>query len=83
MRLLNRKSRLQRLLDNVSDSLDVPNKVKSGLPDIGSANPLKGGLDQGKALKAALIAGGLAGLTAASAGVSSLRRRTEGPRDDS
>lgn len=83
MRLLKRKNRFQRLLDNVSDSLDVPGGAKFGLPDIGSANPLKGGLPQGKALKAGLIAGGLAGLTAASAGVSSLRRRTEGARNDS
>ncbi len=83
MRLLNRKNRFQRLLDNVSDTLDVPSGVKFGLPDIGSANPLKRGLPQGKALKAGLIAGGLAGLTAASAGVSSLRRRTEGAGNDS
>lgn len=83
MKLLNRKSRLQRLLDNVSDSLDVPGGVKFSLPDMGSANPLKDGLTQRKALKAGLIGGGLAGLTAASAGVSSLRRRTEGARGDS
>lgn len=83
MRLLNKKSRLQRLVDTVTDSLDVPGGVKFGLPDITSGNPLKAGLPQGKVLKAGLIAGGVAGLTAASAGVSSLRRRTEGARGDS
>ena len=37
-----------------------------------------------KAVKAGMIAaGGLAGLTAASAGISSLRRRTEGASGDS
>jgi hypothetical protein len=93
MRLHNRKSRLQRLLDTVNDSLDVPSGIKFGLPGGGSGNALKVGLPQGKALKAGLpqgkalraglIAGGLAGLTAGSAGISSLRRRQEGARDDS
>jgi hypothetical protein len=74
MRLFNRKGTLQRFLDTVNDSLDVPSGVKSSLADVGS----------GKALKAGLIAaGGLAGLTAGSAGISSLRRRREGARDDS
>lgn len=67
MRLFNRKSELERLLDIVNDSLDA----------------LSGGLRRGKIRKAGLIAGGLAGLTAGSAGISSLRRRTEGARDDS
>jgi hypothetical protein len=67
MILFNRKSQRQRLLETVNDSLD----------------PLKDGLARGKIVKAGLIAGGLAALTAASAGISSLRRRTEGARDDS
>jgi hypothetical protein len=62
----NRKNQLERLMESVSDSLDVP-RVSSG-----------------KATKAGLItAAGLAGLTAASAGISSLRRRTEGSREGS
>jgi hypothetical protein len=65
MRLLNRKNHVERFLDAIDDALDVPDGVKR-LPKGGS----------GKALKAALItAGGLAGLTAGSAGISSLRRR--------
>ncbi|MDQ5831576.1 MAG: hypothetical protein M3550_00765 [Actinomycetota bacterium] len=51
----------------------IPNGIKSGLPGAGS----------GRAKKAGLIAGGLAGLTAGSAGISSLRRRKEGARDGS
>jgi hypothetical protein len=74
MRLFNRKSHLERLFEKVNDALDVPSGVKSGMPGGGS----------GKALKAGLItAGGLAALTAGSAGISSLRRRSEGPSDDS
>lgn len=57
MRLFRKKSELQRFIDSVRDSLEVPS---------------------GKAAKAALIAvGGLAGLTAGSAGISSLRRQRE------
>jgi hypothetical protein len=67
MRLFNRKSELERLLDIVNDSLDA----------------LSRGVTKRKFRKAGLIAGGLAGLTAGSAGISSLRRRTEGARDDS
>jgi hypothetical protein len=39
-------------------------------------------LTRSRILMAGLIAGGVAGLTAASAGISSLRRRVEGARDD-
>ena len=73
MRILNRKSQLQRLLESVGDSLDVPSGVKK-LPDGGSGKALKAGL---------LTAGGLAALTAGSAGISSLRRRREGAGHDS
>ena len=73
MRPFNRKNQLERLLESIGDSLEVPGGVKSSLPSVGS----------GKATKAGLIAaGGIAGLTAASAGISSLRRRTGGARDE-
>jgi hypothetical protein len=74
MRLFNRKSRPQRVLETVSDSLDVSSGIKTVLAGAGSGKALKGGL---------IAAGSLAGLTAASAGISSLRRRQEGTRDDS
>lgn len=73
MRLFKRKNQFERLLDAVDDVLDdIPDGIKD-LPKGGS----------GKALKAGLIAAGVAGLTAGSAGISSLRRRKEGARDDS
>jgi hypothetical protein len=67
MRIFKRKSTLEQLVDAVTDSLDVPEGIKTKLPP------------SGKAVKASLLtAGGLAGLTAASAGISSLRRRSTG-----
>jgi hypothetical protein len=67
MRLFDRGSDRERLLEPLSDALDS----------------LRGGLTKGKVLKAGLIAGGLVGLTAGSAGISSLRRREREGRDDS
>jgi len=62
MRLLRSKSEPDRLLDTVGDSLAA----------------LGGGVNRGKLLKAGLIAGGVAVLTAGSAAISSIRRRMEG-----
>jgi hypothetical protein len=69
-----RKSRLQRLLATVDDSLAAPLAQRVGLPSRPSGKTLKVGL---------IAAGGLTGLTAGSAGISSLRRRSEGPEDAS
>ena len=64
MRPFKRKTPLQRLTDTVSDAVDMPNAIKSAVP--------------GRATKAGLIAAsGLASLTAASAGISSLRRHSD------
>jgi len=63
MRFLRTKSEPDRLLDMVGDSL----AALSG-----------GGVNRSKLLKAGLIAGGVAALTAGSAAISSLRRRIEG-----
>lgn len=68
-----RKSRVQRLLDRLSDPFDMPSTITSNLPGLGSDN----------ARRAGLIAAAVTGLTAGSAGISSLRRRNEGARDDS
>jgi hypothetical protein len=62
MRLLRTKSEADRLLDTVGDSLAA----------------LSGGANRSKLLKAGLIAGGVAALTAGSAAISSIRRRMEG-----
>jgi hypothetical protein len=76
MGLFNRKSNLQKIAETVGDSLDIPSALKFDLPDVAGSG--------GKALKAGLIAaGGLAGLTAGSAGISSLRHHREGAGDDS
>jgi hypothetical protein len=61
MRLLRRKSEPDQLLDTVTDSLAA----------------LRGGANRDTLVKAGLIAGGVAALTAGSAAISSLRRRTE------
>ena len=68
------KSRLQRLRKTANHSLNLPS-VRSG-------TNLIDGLPTKQAAKAGLIAGGLAGVTAASAGISSLRR-ARGGRDHS
>jgi hypothetical protein len=83
MRLFNRKSQLQRLLENVNDSLDALSAIKLDTPSGGPGRALRAALPKDKARKAGWIAGGLAGLTAGSAGISSLRRRVEGARDGS
>jgi hypothetical protein len=62
MRLLRTKSEPDRLLDSVGDSIAA----------------LGDGVNRSKLLKAGLIAGGVAALTAGSAAISSLRRRMEG-----
>ena len=62
MRLLRTKSETDRLLETVGDSLAA----------------LSGGVSRSKLLKAGLVAGGAAAVTAGSAAISSIRRRTEG-----
>ena len=84
MKLFKRKSRVERLGDNVRDWLDLSgsNFSPSGIGSAGKA--VKGALpNEDKVVKAGLVAGGLAALTAASAGISALRRRQEGASDDS
>jgi hypothetical protein len=62
MRLVRRKSEPDRILDTVADSLAA----------------LSGAVSRSKLVKAGLVAGGVAALTAGSAAVSSIRRRREG-----
>jgi hypothetical protein len=66
----NRKSAPQRLVETVEDAISKPMGRKVTLPDPPS----------GKAARASLLAlAGALGLTAGSAGISSLRRRGERP----
>jgi hypothetical protein len=68
MRLLHRKGQSQRALDNLGDALD----------DLGDAlGGLAGGTKRGHLMRAGLIAGGVAALTAGSAAISALRRRLD------
>jgi hypothetical protein len=62
MKLLSTKRQPDRLLDKVGGSLAA----------------LSGGVNRSKFLKAGLIAGGVAALTAGSAAISSIRHRTKG-----
>ena len=62
MGLFNRKNQFERLLGAIDE---LPGELK-GLSKGGSSKALKAGL---------ITAGGLVGLTAGSAGISSLRRR--------
>ena len=64
MRVLRTKSEPDRLLDTVGDSFAA----------------LSGGVNRSSLLKAGLIAGGVAALTAGSAAISSIRRRMDGNR---
>jgi hypothetical protein len=91
VKLPHKKSRVQRLLET-ANPLDLAGRAKSKLPSGGGnaltahlpkSKDLKARLPQGKALTAGLIASGLAGLTAGSAGISSLRRRRQEARSDS
>ncbi len=83
MKLPGRKSKLQSVLDTVSGSMDGAADILNALPSGRSASGLKASVSRATFLKAGLIAGGVVGLTAGSAGISSLRRRTEGATDDS
>jgi hypothetical protein len=69
-----KESRLQRLIRPVSDSLERPLDVMSSMPRKVSPKARNSGL---------AAAGGLVGLTAGSAAVSSLRRRSKGSRNNS
>jgi hypothetical protein len=69
MRLFKRKRKRKRVLETAKSSIVVPIAKRLHLP----------GRPPDKAVKVGLIAGGgLTGLTAASAGISSLRRRSGG-----
>ena len=62
MRLLRTTSKPDRLLDTVGDSFAA----------------VSGGVQRSRLLKVGLVAGAAAALTAGSAAISSLRRRTDG-----
>jgi hypothetical protein len=69
-----RKNTLQRVIDTVSDQLDAASGITPDLPALNSRKGVKAGL---------VAAGSVAGLTAGSAAISSLRHRVDRGRDDS
>jgi hypothetical protein len=71
---LRRKSPLERALETVGDSLGAIGDARPSLSDVTSGTARKTSL---------MVAGGVAGLTAGSAAISSLRRRLDGAGDDS
>lgn len=82
MKLPGKKTRFQRVLKAVENSLDDAGSIGRGLSPITSRKDLKAKLPHA-ALTAGAIAAGIAGLTAGSAGISSYRRRRKGLSDDS
>jgi len=85
MKILKRKSAVERLGDSIKEALDPSSGPSLGRSGMGSAGKaVKDALPpKDKAMKAGLAAGAVTALTAASAGISSLRRRQEGAKDDS
>jgi hypothetical protein len=69
-----RKSTLQRFADTLGDQLGAASSVTPDLPAMGSRKAVKTGL---------IAAGSVAGLTASSAAISSLRNRIEKGRGNS
>ena len=82
MRPFTKKSHLQRLVETAADALDSSSGIRLSWP----SNPgraLKSAVPKDATKKAGAVAGGLAALTAASAGISALRHGKEGARTDS
>jgi hypothetical protein len=71
---LRKKSPLERIVRTLGDSLDAATDAKLSVPDVGSSKARRTGL---------IAAVSAVGLTAGSAAISSLRRRSEAERDDS
>ena len=75
MGLINRRSRTQQALETVAAAIEVANR-NDLMP--------KRRVGAGRRAKAGVVAaGGLAGLTAASAAISSLRKSSQGASSDS
>jgi hypothetical protein len=82
VKLPHKKSPLDRVIEVAEDSVDGTNSIAQGISKLDLTKHLSRALPDG-ARTAGLIAGGMAGLTAGSAGVSSYRRRKAGASDHS
>lgn len=74
MKLPHKKDTVDRVIEVAEDSVDHVGSIRQGLSKLDLGKHLGAALPDG-ARAAGLIAGGLVGLTAGSAGISSLRRR--------
>jgi hypothetical protein len=68
---LRKKSRMERMLQTLGDALDAATDAKLSAPDVSSSKTRRAGL---------IAAASAVGLTAGSAGISSLRRRSGSAR---
>ena len=82
MKLPHKKSPLEQVIDAAEDSVGGIGTVRNGLSDLELPKHVAAALPDG-ARTAGLIAGGLVGLTAGSAGISSYRRRRAEASDHS
>ena len=83
MKLPHKKSTLEHVIDTAEDSVGGGiGTVRNGLSDLELGKHVAAALPDG-ARTAGLIAGGLVGLTAGSAGISSYRRRRAEASDHS
>jgi len=83
MKWPHRKSTLHRTFDAVVDSLDGVDSISRGLSGMTTKQKELKAVVPGGARTAGLVGGAVAGMTAASAGISAYRRRREGQSDDS
>lgn len=74
-----RKSKWQRMLDTVNP-IDGTSSIPDRLQKLGSSSEWRAAVSDSTVRTAGLIATGLVGLTAGSAGISSYRRRKEGAK---
>ena len=82
MKLPHKKSPLDRVIEVAEDSVDGTSPIAQAISKLDLTKHLKAGVPDG-ARTVGLIAGGVAGLTAGSAGISSYRRRKAGANDHS
>jgi hypothetical protein len=84
MKWPHRKSTLHRTFDAVVDSLDGVDSIGRGLAGMTTKKKKElTAVVPGGARTAGAVAGAVASMTAASAGISAYRRRREGQSDDS
>jgi hypothetical protein len=82
VKLPHKQNTLDRVIEVAEDSVDGSGSIRQSISKLDLGKHLGAAMPDG-ARVAGLIAGGLAGLTAGSAGISSYRRRRAGASDHS